>query len=376
MYEPNVRITAKLTSSLAEIEDNRELLGTIPFLPIVEERIRKRALVETVHYTTRLEGNRLDIRAVERLGFGQVSRPDINREAREVVNLYKVMDFIRDIASKKDVAINEDIIRQIHAFVVRDIPEQGTPGTYRLGQNVVAGEATGQHIFVPPKPTDVVPLVRDLGTWLSQRPLAIHPVIAAGIAHLELVAIHPFDDGNGRTARALADLILDRYGYDLRYLFSWVAQMGIDMGAYHQVLRQVLGTEYGAKVDPTAWLEYFAGSVVKSLAEKRSEILRVREAFIEAYNLGTDMGLSKDQVEAIMFAGTYDSVTTGQYMEATGLSRSTVVKRLSELVAAGIMTVDGKGRSVRYSLDKAFISKRRKVNGVQPKLETSEGPVK
>jgi Fic family protein len=348
MYEPNVRATDKLGNSLQEIEDTRELLSTIPFLPIVEEPIKKRALAQTVHYTTLLEGNRLDIQAVERLGVGQLSRHPINRDEREVVNLYKAMDFIRDIAPKKDIAINEDIIRQIHAYVVRDIPEQGGPGTYRLGQNAVADEATRQPVFMPPKPSDVAPLMHDLSTWLCQRPLAFHPVIVAGMAHLELVAIHPFDDGNGRTARALADLILDRHEYSLRYLYSWVAQPGMDMAAYHRALRLVLGTEYGAAVDPSIWLEYFAESVAKSLAEKRPELLRIRKSFIDAYNLATDMGLSKNEVEAIIFATTHESVTTGVFLKATWVSRSTAVKRLSELVEAGILKVEGKGRNVRY----------------------------
>jgi Fic family protein len=194
-----------------------------------------------------------------------------------------------------------------------------------------------------------------LSAWLTRRPLAVHPIIAAGIAHLELVAIHPFDNGNGRTARALADLLLYRYGYTFRYLFSWVRQVGIDMGTYHRKLRQVLGAEYGANVDPTVWLEYFAESVAKSLNERKPELLNLRNVFVEAYNIGEKKGLSRDQVQAFMYAAFYGYVTTGIYINATDLSRSTVVKRLTELVDAGIMRVEGKGRSVRYVLSEKIV---------------------
>jgi len=334
--------------NLREIEDIQELLQTIPILSIVEDNIQKRALVETVHYTTRIEGNRLDIRTVEKLATKQITRPIIDRDKQEVLNLYKAMDFIRYLAPKKDTPIGEEVIKQIHAFVVRDIPKSGSPGEYRLKQNAIEDETTGERIFLPPQPNDVPRLMTEFCAWLKRTPLAFHPVITAGIAHLELVAIHPFDDGNGRAARALADLILDRHGYGFRRLFSWVAQAGIDMGTYHKTLAQVLGPEYGANFDPTAWLEYFAEAVTKSLVRKRSELMRLREAFVNAYNLGAGAGFTRDQVEAIIYAMLFGYVTTGIYMKSTRLSRSTVVKRLNQLADEGILQTDGKGRNVRY----------------------------
>ena len=378
MYEPNVTATAKLMDRLREIEDIRQLLRTIPVLPIVEEHIQRKALVETVHYTTRIEGNPLDIRTVEKLGVYPFLKPNIQRpHEQEVLNLYKVMEFIRYVADQADIPIDEEVIKQIHAFVVRDIPSQGPPSVYKKKPNEIVHQATRERIFMPPSPGDTVRLMSDLSTWLSRTPLALHPVIAAGLAHLELVAIHPFDDGNGRTARALADLVLYRYGYTFRYLFSWVAQVGINMGTYHQSLSQALGPEYGANVDPTLWLEYFAESVAKSLLEKKSELFRIRETFISAYNLGGERGLSRDQVEAIMFAAVYGFVTTGIYMRARKLSRSTTVKRLNELVQAGIMKQVGKGRSVRYVVvpTEELMSEEQRTRGIQLGLEMIEGSV-
>ncbi len=376
MYEPDIRTTENIINSLNDIEDVRDLLGTIPVLPIIEEAIQRQALVETVHYTAQIEGNPLDIRVAEKFREYQTIKPKADSE-QELVNLYKMMDFIRDIANNKDIPINEDVIKQIHAFVVRDIPSQGSPGVYKLKPNAIQNQA-GKRIFLPPSPNDTPKLMSELSTWLSQRRLALHPVITAGIAHLELVAIHPFDNGNGRTARALADLLLWRYGYTFRRLFSWVRQVGIDMSTYHQKLSEALGVEYGANADPTAWLEYFAESIAKSLAELKPDLQKLRESFIELYNMGAETGLSTDQIEAIVFAEFYGSVSTAEYMRTKTLSRSTVVKRLSELVHLGFLRIDGKGRSVKYvrSLKSGIHNHQQEPNAAQLKLKFSEESTK
>jgi Fic family protein len=374
MYEPNIKVTARLMDNLAGIEDMRQLLDSIPILPSVEGTIQRRSLVETIHYSTRIEGNQLDIHNVEKLSSSQVPKPPIDRDEQEVLNLYKAMDFINYIADQHELPISENVIKQIHAFVMRDIPGPGSPGVYKLEQNAIADETTGERIFLPPKPGDVPQLMGDFCHWLSRKPMAFHPVITAGIAHLELVAIHPFDNGNGRTARALADLIMNRNGYGFRQLFSWVAQIGIDMTTYHKTLRKVLGPEYGANVDPTAWLEYFTEAVNKSLATRRSELLQIRKIFVDVYNAGQKKGLTKDQVEAVVYAGVYGSVTSGVYMQSTELSRSTVVKRLNQLVEFKLLEPEGKGRNARYVLPSQVSAGLRqpKPQGVQLGLETIE----
>lgn len=367
MYEPNITLTQKLQGSLNEIEGIRSLLQTIPIVPSVEERTQHEALVETVYYTARIEGNPLGKRVAEKLGGRQFPQPQVSEDEQVFVNLYKAMSFIRHMAAQTDIPIDQEVIKQIHAYVVRDIPSDGSPGVYKTKPNEIKDQATGQRIFLPPSPSDSEKLMSELSAWLSQTPLAIHPVIAAGIAHLELVAIHPFDNGNGRTARALADLVLYRYGYKLRRLFSWVRQVGIDMGTYHEKLRQVLGSEYGEKTDPTTWLEYFTESVAKSLAQRKPWLLQLRETFTNLYSMGANRDLSKDQVEAMVYASIYGSVTTGVYMNVYKLSRTTVIKRLNELVKAGLMRIEGTGRNVRYVavLPEKLVGPQPEAEGIQ-----------
>ena len=102
MYEPNFRSTEKLMDSLREIEEVQDLLRTIPIYPIMQERIQQEALVATVHYTTKIEGNPLDIKTVEKIGSPGFSSEHLDRPEQEVSNIYKTMDFIRNVANRDD----------------------------------------------------------------------------------------------------------------------------------------------------------------------------------------------------------------------------------------------------------------------------------
>ncbi len=141
MYEPKVTITAKLQNSLKSIEEIRDLVRTIPVVPIIEERIQHEALVDTVYYTAKIEGNPLDIRAAERIGSKQLSMFE-DEDSQTFANIYKVMDFIKHVAEKPDIPIDEEVIKQIHAFIIRDIPSQGSPVVYKLTPNAILDKAT------------------------------------------------------------------------------------------------------------------------------------------------------------------------------------------------------------------------------------------
>ena len=94
-------------------------------------------------------------------------------------------------------------------------PHAGQPGRYRTIQNYVGNSRTREVIYTPPPPADVAPLMRELVEWL-RTDTSIHPVLGAGIAQFQLVHIHPFVDGNGRTSRLLSTLCLYRSGYDFK----------------------------------------------------------------------------------------------------------------------------------------------------------------
>ena len=107
--------------------------------------------------------------------------------------------------------------------------------------------------------------MQELVEWLN-RPSDIHPVIASGIAQFQLVHIHPFLDGNGRTSRLLSTLCLYRAGYDFKRLFSISEYYDRDRTSFYQALQGVRR----ANMDMTGWVEFFAAGLATQLAEVKS----------------------------------------------------------------------------------------------------------
>src|SRR4030067_239087 len=112
----------------------------------------------------------------------------------------------------------------------------------------------------------------DLLAWINvNQETDLNPVLEAGIVHYELVRIHPFMDGNGRTGRALATLILIRRGFDTKRFFSLDDFYNSDRERYYQVLKSVHEQDY----DLTKWLEYFGEGVAISLKSVKDKILKL-----------------------------------------------------------------------------------------------------
>jgi Fic family protein len=129
----------------------------------------------------------------------------------------------------------------------------------------VANSRTREIIYTPPPPQDVGPLMRELVEWLGEE-TAIHPVLVAGIAQYQLVSIHPFLDGNGRTSRLLSTLCLYRAGYDFKRLFTLSEYYDRDRSAFYQAIQSV--REHG--MDASAWLEFFVMGLATQLAEVKA----------------------------------------------------------------------------------------------------------
>jgi Fic family protein len=149
--------------------------------------------------------------------------------------------------------ITEGLIREIHKRLVVDVRGgQGGPGAYRTVQNYVANSRTREILYTPPPPQEVPPLMRELVAWLGAE-TTIHPVLVAGIAQYQLVYIHPFLDGNGRTSRLLSTLCLYRAGYDFKRLFSISEFYDRDRPAFYAAIQSVRAHD----MDLTGWMEFF-----------------------------------------------------------------------------------------------------------------------
>ena len=153
---------------------------------------------------------------------------------------------------------DQDILN-VHRMVTKDtLDNPGDCGAYRNCYVVVANRLTGQVLFRPPKNDDVPGLIKDLIELINLgEAKELDPIIEAGISHYEFVRIHPFVDGNGRTARVLATLILFLRGFDAKQFFCLDDYYDSDRQTYYRALQSVDQDT----LDLTNWLEYFVEGV-------------------------------------------------------------------------------------------------------------------
>jgi cell filamentation protein, protein adenylyltransferase len=342
--------------SLGKLEDLRWLFANLGLDPRYRDWFRHRAWVRTIHGTTRIEGNSLnDLQVEELLERTPATR---TKDALEVLATRTALAFVDEIAAEPSVEVDERVIREIHRRVIDDIDPMLRPGEFRTGENRV-GDAAGNIIFATALSGDVPDVMHRLGTWLHDGSGGEHPAVAAALAHLELVAIHPFYDGNGRTARALSRLLLVKHGFALDGLVSLDAYLDLQRRDYFAALRSSLGTSYNRGYDATPFVRYYidaiagAGEYVLSRVKGTTELLRVLRAAI------TKGDISARLTDPLVYAWINGSIRPADYIDITELSGPSATRDLAQAVRAGYLTVSGETQARRYSIGP-------KLQAVQP----------
>jgi Fic family protein len=261
-FAPRFTITNAIAADLTAIERARGFLEAATLSEDWLKRMSQRALLLEAHYTTHIEGTQLTLEESERLWAGERVKGAQPDDVRELLNYRDAFNLVSDSLMSAE-PIGEGLIRAIHAKLVEGVRGgQGGPGAYRTTQNWVVNSRTRTVVYTPPPPQDVGPLMAELVDWLRAE-TAVHPVLVAGVAQFQLVHVHPFMDGNGRTSRLLSTLCLYRAGYDFKRLFTLSEFYDRDRSAFYRAIQSV--REQG--MDMTTWLEFFARGVATQLDE-------------------------------------------------------------------------------------------------------------
>lgn len=345
MYRPTFTITNKILKNIGIIEASREVIDHAPLLPYYEKKFRDEALVRTVHYGTHIEGNELNLSQAERVLAGEsvVAR---DRDIWEVINYRKVTNYISEVRNS-NYEITEEVIKKIHKITVHRIMPEGESGEYRKKQVILKNSKTGEVSFKPPLSVAVPYQIRDLLAFInSKENKDIHPVLKSGIVHYELVRIHPFLDGNGRVARALATLILFLEGYDIRKFFSLEEYFDKDASSYYKALQSV----QKSKGDLTFWLEYFTQGLSFELSKIKERVERISiDGKLKEKLGGKPILLSDRQLKIV------------EYIQQTGylqnkafemlfpmVSEDTILNELKSLLKVGIIKKQGITKAAKY----------------------------
>lgn len=270
MFKPNFRYTNKIVNNLSQIAVARVLILNSPFVTKWEVALRREAIIRSAHSSTAIEGNRLSLEQVGDLAFGREVM-ETHKDKQEVLNYLSVLENIDKLADGQD--ITEKNLLNIHKMVTQETLENPSDcGVYRNRYAVIGNRLTDEVIFRPPPNEDVPKLVKALIEWInSSEAKALDAVIEAGIAHYEFVRIHPFADGNGRTARALATLILYLRGFDAKQFFCLDDYYDSDRPAYYKILQSV---DQKTR-DLTSWIDYFVEGVKVSILAVKEKVIRL-----------------------------------------------------------------------------------------------------
>jgi len=339
--------TPAVVRDLMEIEAARQTVRLTVLLPQVAERLRQQARVRSTHYSTRIEGNRLTLVEAEQAVLEGRDFPGRERDVREVQNYYRALQRVEEW-TEQQTPITETLIRRLHALIFSGPRAQ--PTFYRDGQNVIRDSATGAIVYLPPEAVDVPDLMRDMVAWIAQAEREELPVpVIAGLAHYQFVTIHPFYDGNGRTARALATLILYRHGYDLGRFYSLEEVYAQDLPAYYAALQTHPHHNYyegRADADLTIWLAYFTHSMAVTFRRVADEV-RDRAISPTAPEPPELRRLDRRTRLVMELFTRREAVTTAEIARALGLSPRTVRDLIAGWLADGWLEVADPARKTR-----------------------------
>lgn len=264
MFNPKFVITNRLLENIKRITAMVSRLNNRCFPEPVLVELRKNAEAASTHASTSIEGNPLPLTDVKQILKRQ---PEYIRDSqREVLNYNIVLRKINEKIEKGPVKITLDLILSIH----REITDQLLPvfksGKLRTEPVFVNNPIIRQTIYWPPDHSDVVSLVNELINFININRQRIDPLILAGIFHKQLVIIHPFTDGNGRTTRLLTKVLMAAMGLNIFNLFSFENYYNQSVSRYFTMVG-VKGNYYEIykKIDFTEWLEYFTDGIIDEL---------------------------------------------------------------------------------------------------------------
>ncbi len=357
-FSPKFTISAEIANALMRIEASKQAIQYLPITSSVLASLRESARLSSTHYSTTIEGNRL---TQEQVGLvieaGEVFAGR-ERDEKEVLGYYAALERLERFASDR-TSVTEGCIKTLHALVMNGGKKRVKPTAYRDGQNVIRDSRSRSIVYLPPEAKDVPVLMRELVEWIGEPKSQLPFPIRAGIAHYQFATIHPYYDGNGRTARLLTTLILHLGGYGLKGLYSLEEYYVRDLPTYYERLSVGPSHNYymgRAEADISAWVAYFCEGVADSFyaVEKRAQ---------DATRIGAEdtsqllRKLDPRQRQVLPLFTLSDSVTSGDIERLFALSQRTARNILREWVAVKFLdVVDASKKNRKYALAKKYRS--------------------
>ena len=254
-----VRITPKMLNSIVHIVEMNQSFSSVVLPTNIMYRLRKNSKKKSSYASTSIEGNPLTEEQANNAIEGR-GRHYLKPE-QEIRNYYNALEYLEK-ALEKHKKVSKEMLLRVQKEVVRGESKEkiGIRGPMPPGVLFAVYDSnSGEPEYIPPAAEDIEPLLDELFEYLDTT--EDFPLIQAGILHYQLVAIHPFEDGNGRTARLMSEYLLDYYGYDFGKIGSLDEYFLYYVDEYYQSLQMGLSALYyeGRNNPPEfkIWMEYF-----------------------------------------------------------------------------------------------------------------------
>ncbi|MCZ2157983.1 Fic family protein [Bartonella sp. 220] len=347
MQTDTLQITQELLNLISEIDEFKgawRALGTLA--PERLNALRHIATVESIGSSTRIEGSKLTDREIEQLLVNLEIKHFKSRDEQEVIGYAKVMETI--FQSWNDIPITENHIKQLH----RDLlccsdKDERHRGEYKTLRNDVAafnsqGKMVGI-VFETATPFDTPYRMQELITWFNKTNELknLHPLLTIGIFNVTFLAIHPFQDGNGRLSRILTTLLLLQKGYVYVPYSSLENIIENNKESYYLALNQTQKTIYTKTPNWQPWILFFLRALQKQKRQLEIKIESEKNALFS---------LSELALNILDYVRDHGRVTSRDMVREIGASPNTLKATFTSLVEKGLLIRHGGGRSTWYSL--------------------------
>ena len=341
MFHAQYTITDILLGQIKRINNLINELNNRRFPHIILIELEKTARAVSVYASTSIEGNPLPLTEVKKILKSQPT--NIRVSEREVLNYNKALEHLDKKPEEGEVKLSLDFILKIQKQVTDGLLPSFESGRLRQKPVVVNDPRNNKAIYLPPDAKDVPLLIEELILFINKNKDHVDALILAGIFHKQMVIIHPFMDGNGRTTRLMTKVLLAEMGLNTFNLFSFENYYNSNVTKYFQTVGEY-GNYYELvdKVDFTRWLEYFTEGII-------DELLRVQKLLPEIA-LTPQTQLQSHHLKILGFIKKRGFISDRDYANLTERAKATRAIDFQKLIDLGLIERKGKGKATYYAL--------------------------
>ena len=341
MFQPRYSITERLLANIKKITTLVDELNNRRFPNVIILELERSAREVSVFASTSIEGNPLPLTEVKKIL--KTTPRHIRDSEKEVLNYNKALQELNGELNRGNVSLSLGFILAIQEQVVEGLLPEFETGKLREKPVVVNDPRTGQVVYLPPDVRDVKTLMKELIEFVNKKRGEIDSLILAGIFHKQMVIIHPFMDGNGRTTRLATKVLLAQMGLDTFNLFSFENYYNQNVSKYFQTVGE-FGNYYELeeKTDFTVFLEYFTEGII-------DELLRV-EKLLPKLSLSPKTKLKLFHLKMLEYIRENGFITDKDYAKLVTRAKATRTKDFGKLIELDLIERKGKGKATYYVL--------------------------